>query len=481
MTTVGPVVVCGSGLSGFAAAVTCLEAGVPVTLVEKAPETGGTTVLSGGLIWTFADYEKIREEIPDGNPILQYLVHDEVAEGRAWLEGIGAKLGPEETLLGHGWGRIMDPPQAINVLHRRFAELGGELLLETPMTSLLQENGTVTGIRVLRDGRPVDMPASAAILATGGFQGNPELVSRYIVPEAANLLLRANRWSTGDGLLAAQGVDAAVTSGLNNFYGHALTATPARYGKLEFRDVSQYYGQAAVAVNLDGERFADESAGLGEEILNQQLARQPKGRGYYIIDSSILRSYPIEGLEVVTKAMIDRARAAGADMVEAGSIEDLCSRLGEKGLPPKRLLQSLRGFNEAVTAGDGVNLKPPRRRLQTPLAEPPFYAVAVQAAITFTMGGIAIDEEARVLRRQGSSALQAPLPESRGLTEREGESLVIGTDHREMTIPGLYAAGCDAGNISHFGYMGGLATGLTTGRVAGRSAAAHSRQVAARS
>src|SRR5690606_31040336 len=126
------------------------------------------------------------------------------------------------------------------------------------------------------------------------------------------------------------------------------------------------------------------------------------------------------GLEVVTKAMIDRARAVGAEMVEASSIEDLCRRLGEKGLPPKRLLQNLRSFNEAVKAGDGINLKPTRRRLQTPLEEPPFYAVAVQAAITFTMGGIAIDEEARVLRRQGSSALQAPLPESRGLTEREG-------------------------------------------------------------
>ncbi len=42
---------------------------------------------------------------------------------------------------------------------------------------------------------------------------------------------------------------------------------------------------------------------------------------------------------------------------------------------------------------------------------------------------------------------------------------------RPNPIPNLYAAGCDVGNISSIGYIGGLATALTTGRRAGRGAA----------
>ena len=53
---------------------------------------------------------------------------------------------------------------------------------------------------------------------------------------------------------------------------------------------------------------------------------------------------------------------------------------------------------------------------------------------------------------------------------------LIGNDHRESPIRGLYAAGCDVGNVHHLGYMGGLATGLVTGRTAGLHAARRARR-----
>jgi succinate dehydrogenase/fumarate reductase flavoprotein subunit len=466
------IVVCGSGLSGLTAAVSALEIGASVDLIEKAPEIGGTTVLSGGLIWTFRDYEQIRHDIPAGDAALQWLVHDSVSDARTWLEGLGAKLGPEESLLGHGFGRIMDPPQAIATLASRFESLGGRLHLGTALHSLIVEKGVVLGVHALRDGVPVDFTGSV-VLATGGFQGNPELLTRYVLPDPSNLILRANPWSTGDAFLAATQIGAAVSAGLNTFYGHALTAAPARYSKLEFRDVSQYYGQASVALNLDGERFADESEGTGEEVLNQHLARQRNGCGFYVIDRRLLESFPIQGLEVAIGTMIDRARHARAPIVEAQTLEELCTGLVPFSVPEAKALRTLRDFNAAIEAGRADELRPARRGRRTPLTQAPFYAVGIQAAITFTMGGLAVDDNCRVLWRSGTSSPLVNPPITRAFMEPAAGLVAIGSDYRQSPIRGLYAAGCDTGNISHTNYMGGLAAALTTGRTAGRAAASY--------
>jgi len=465
------IVVCGGGLAGFSAGIAALESGASVTLIEKAPEVGGTTIISGGLVWTIAEYERIRSDIPDGDPSLQWLVHDTIDTARDWLAAKGARLGPDEPLLGHGRGRIMDPAQAIGVLHDAFLAAGGRLHVSTALDTLLMQDGVVCGVRAVRDGVPVDFHADAVILATGGFQGNAELLARYVVPDPDNLILRANPWSTGDAFLAATAIGAAVSPGLDTFYGHALTMAPARYSKLEFRDVSQYYGQSGVAINLRGERFCDEAEGNGEELLNQHLARQPGGKGFYIIDQNALVSAPIQGLEVVTSAIIDRARRAGAPIVEAQSLEDLCAALGAFGVSSAIALETLLGFNAQLENGSADRLKPCRRTRRTPLHRAPFYAVGVQAAITFTMGGLQVDERMRVLRRTGSTSTMAPPPAERAFAQTGQDGIAIGTDYRQNVVRGLYAAGCDAGNISHFGYMGGLASALTTGLAAGRHAA----------
>ena len=72
---------------------------------------------------------------------------------------------------------------------------------------------------------------------------------------------------------------------------------------------ARYYGPVGVAVNLDGERFADESNGTGEEGLNQRLARQPRGLGFYIFDQRLLDYRPVQGYEITTRTILDRARS----------------------------------------------------------------------------------------------------------------------------------------------------------------------------
>ncbi len=411
------VIVCGSGLAGLTTALTAIEAGAQVTLFEKAPEVGGTTAISGGLIWTGADYDVIRNEIPNGDGLLQWLVYDTVEAGREWLMTKGVKLGPLEPMLGHGRGRLMDPPGTVALLAEQFKRLGGDLQCDTALESLLTKDGRIVGVQVLSDGRLRDEYARAVVLATGGFQGNPELVARYIINDPDNLYLRSNPWSTGDAFIAAKRIGAGISPGLDTFYGHALIAPPGKFSRLEFRDVSQYYGQHAVAVNMMGQRFCDESEGKGEEILNQRLAREPGGRGFYIIDRTVLETAPIQGLEVVTRTIVDRARGYKAPMVTADTLEDLAKGLAELGVPAPLLLNELTTFNKAMSEGRANELSHPRRRNQKPLSQPPFMAVGVKAAITFTMGGLLTDERTRVLRRSGTTSSYAGMPTSRAFVE----------------------------------------------------------------
>lgn len=456
------VIVCGGGMAGMTAAVSALQAGAQVVVLEKGPEIGGSAAISGGLVWTFTDLDELHRSVPHGNPLLQCLVHENIDDARTWLGVQGAILGPEEPMLGHGRGRQIDPPQALGALRDRFSDGGGTLFCETALEGLRMQGGRVVGVDAARaDGSTFELVSDAVVLATGGFQGNPELLKRYLVGSTDNLYLRANPFSTGDALLAATEIGAAVTSGLDRFYGHAMAAPPTRFGPLNFTDVSQYQGPLAVALNLRGERFADESRGTGEEYLNQQLAQQPEGRGFYVADQHVAAMDAIPNM-LRTQTIFDRAASRGAPIVVADTLEALALGLGDHGLPPSRVLSALNEFNAACEAGTTHHLTPPRIGQIHPVRQPPFVAVGVKAAITFTMGGLAVDEQVRVLRRSGTSSLIA-------------QSITDVQHYREVPIFGLFAAGCDVGNIHHEGYIGGLATALTTGRIAGMAAAASGR------
>lgn len=117
------------------------------------------------------------------------------------------------------------------------------------------------------------------------------------------------------------------------------------------------------------------------------------------------------------------------------------------GIPVAEALRTISAYNAAVTTDATHGLTPPRsRHLRPPmrLAHPPFFAVPAVAGITYTMGGIAIDGEARVLHRAGG------------------------------IIDGLFAAGSATGGHEGgpaIGYTGGLSKALTFGWCAARAIA----------
>ena len=235
---------------------------------------------------------------------------------------------------------------------------------------------------------PADGPL---ILCTGGFAASDELVARHVAP-AASLRLRAGPWSTGDGLQLGLARGGVLSSGLSEFYGRNMPDAP--WDETELVALSQLYGRFARIFDQDGVEFFDRAdVSWSETNVVQATAQRPGAKAYYLLDAAALR---------------ERVRErAVSDMVDAAPAEARVS-LGELPFDP-----------------------PPGT----------VAAVRVVASITHTIGGLSVDDRARVLGQDGEA------------------------------VDGLWAAGVDVGGVATGGYASGLAQALVLGLAAAEDAA----------
>jgi fumarate reductase flavoprotein subunit len=276
------LVVAGAGMAGLVAAARARELGADVVVYEKGDRPGGSMLLSSGVVWRYRDWERFRKECPGGEPQLQRLVWERLDDDLAWLESLGAAVVGRETGNPLTTGLQLDPGKLTETL----ASQGGELRLGEPLAEL-------------PEGVPV-------ILATGGFQGNTDLVRQHITSEAPNLVLRANPWSAGDGLRLALGSGAELSSGLDEFYGRNLAAAP-QISPADFVPLAQVYANYARVENLRGEAY--EPRTWSEIDVVQWTARQPGARARYIVPDAALGE-PVRDRTVAD--LIEAARRAGA-------------------------------------------------------------------------------------------------------------------------------------------------------------------------
>jgi succinate dehydrogenase/fumarate reductase flavoprotein subunit len=346
-------------MAGLVAAARLRQLGRRVTLHEKGSRLGGSMLLSSGVVWRHREWDDFRRECPDGDEGLQRLVWERLDDAIEWLRSLDAPVAREETGNPLTAGKRFEPAGLVAVL----AAAAGAVEL---------------GSAEIGDG--------PAILCTGGFAASPGLVARYIAP-AAPLRLRANPWSSGDGLELALARGAATSAGLTEFYGRNMPDAP--WGESDFVRASQLYGRFARILDEEGEEFfAAGDVSWSETNVVQATARRPGARAYYLLDGAALARHV-------------RERSV-ADLVAAAPAEAL------------------------------VDL----RDLPFPAPDGTVAAVRVAAAITHTIGGLVVDERARVLRPDGSA------------------------------VDGLWAAGVDVGGVAAGGYASGLAQALVFGLVA---------------
>src|SRR5205823_2662357 len=165
-------------------------------------------LLSSGVVWRHRSLEDFREECPGGDPELQRLLVERLDEALDWLERTAVPAVERETENPRTTGRRFDPRALTDALVR----VAGDVSLSRPLTTL---------------------PESSVVLATGGFAAR--------LARERGLLLRAAPWSEGDGLRLAGERGGAVRDGLDEFYGRALPAPPARVEEVDFVRASQLY------------------------------------------------------------------------------------------------------------------------------------------------------------------------------------------------------------------------------------------------
>ena len=303
-------------MAGLVAAGRLRELGVTAEVLEKGDRPGGSMRLSSGVIWRHRSFDDFRAECPGGVPDLQRLVWERLDGALGWLEALGAPVVERETGNPCTIGWRFDPRGLTDVLVRA----AGAVRLREPLASLL-------------DG-PV-------VLATGGF------AARYAAEHG--LLLRAAPWSDGDGMRLARARGAALTPGMDEFYGRAL---PGPVPEELFVPAAQLYGRHALRRDDDGREFFPQEPSWSENDLVQAIARLPGGRAWYVLDEAVL---PVRVRDKTIGEMVEAARAVGGTVVSAD----------EFGYPGR-------------------------------------LAVRVFASVTHTIGGLHVDPAGRVLGEDGT-------------------------------------------------------------------------------
>jgi len=431
------LLVLGGGLAGLSAAARAILGGASVVVVDKAPATGGSAQYAG-FIWTAPSLEVLREQNPGGDPALAEQLVDGYAPAMDWVRSLGIDVQPAVTILRFGRGHGVDQFNLLRRCHQIVdGGAGSEVIVGARPERLLFSGGEVRGAEiVLSSGEHRVIEARSTLLATGGFGGDPELRARYIHPNARDIPVRANRHSTGQGLKLGLSAGAAFGERGAGFYGHLMPYGVTVDDPLQFTTMTMYHSEHGILVNLEGHRFVDET--VGDHISTIALVEQPEARCLMITDERVHREWMlkpyVEGVEAPDKFKLAYNR--GARCAVAEDLDEFTMLPEEWGYPGEAVRDTLAEFNRQSAAG---RPDPPRREDALPL-QPPYFVMEVVAAITFTFGGLLIDPRARVLTADGSA------------------------------IPGLLAAGADAGGVYVRAYAGGLASALVFGLQAAETA-----------
>jgi fumarate reductase flavoprotein subunit len=445
-----PLAIVGAGAAGLCAALSAREAGVEPLVIERDPVPSGSTALSAGLI-PAAGTRFQRAKGIDDDPRLfaadiqrkaggdnDAAIVETVARGAAplveWLagrHGFPFEVVDNFVYPGHSALRMHGLPtrtgrELIDRLRAAAEQEGITVLTESRVERLFADAaGRILGVGLVRaDGSREDVGCAALVLACNGYGGDPALV-RELIPEMAEALYFGHPGNQGDALRWGRALGATLAH-LGAYQGHGSVATP--HNILVTWAVIM---QGGIQVNAQGRRFCDESHGYSEQAA--EVLRQPGRFAWDVFD---------ERIAAVARQFDDfRIAERNGALVSARTLEELAGRMRV----PADALAAEWNEVEALKARSGRD-RFGRQFAPEQKCAAPFHAVKVTGALFHTQGGLAIDVDARVKRRDGT------------------------------TFANLFAAGGAAAGVSGTtaaGYLSGngLLTATVLGRIAGLAAA----------
>jgi tricarballylate dehydrogenase len=480
------VVVVGCGVAGLSAAVSAAEHGARVVIIERSTEDerGGQSRYTEAYLRMKSehsvtdDFETHIAENCSGyidpvilaetanapssvstaarslaavTPDVIQTWADSAGPTIAWLKQYGVRFDflptqfltkSQPRLLPVGGGEAL-----VRALATQAEQKGVKFFYETTAVRLMQsELGDIAGL-IVSSRAGLTKLRGRVILACGGFEGNPEMLTRYLGPRSVYLrpVCRGGYHNRGEGIQMALDVGAATAGDFGSY--HAEPIDPRATGS----EPSVFIFPYGILVNKAGERFADEAPGTIDAVyerVTRRIYEQDEGLAYVVLDAKY-QKIPNHRLAIRTRE----------PPIVGESIEELANKLDVR---PDALRGTVDRFNKACRAGqyrplelDGLStqgLYPPKSNWAVPLDQAPFHAFPIISSNVFTFGGLKIDSFARVLSAHGEP------------------------------IRNLYAAGEIVGTYyRHYTGATSVMKGLVFGRIAGSHAsdgAAEHAQVA---
>lgn len=484
------VIVVGAGNAAFSAAVSAKESGAKrVVVLEKAPreKRGGNTHFSGAVFrFIYDDVAELDRFVPNAerdypgfhegvqpypvaafradlmrvtqdrsDPELSKILIENSYDTMCWLQQTG-KMEFELALsvMGVRVGNEVKWPRGamIRTVHEGVGlsktwfetaeKMGIEIRYESGAQRLAQaESGRVNGVVVRGPNGIETINARAVVLGSGGFETNPAWRRHYLGDPWDHAKVRGSNFNYGDGLKMALEIGAMPWGHWGGCHATPINAEAPDYGVQHLTDktnrLSYFLG---VMINVEGKRWIDEGADINSFTYAKYgglILRQPRSLVYQIFDSKVLH--------------LLEPRYSTSEPFKSDTLEGLVKQLK---VEPAQALKTLSEYNAACGRGgpfnpavlDGVHtegIDPPKTNWAQKLDTPPYVAYPATGGITFTFGGLKINQDAQV----------------------------IATDWKP--IPGLYTCGEMVGGLFHYNYpLGtGLMSGAVFGRIAGRSAA----------
>jgi tricarballylate dehydrogenase len=487
------VIIVGGGNAALCAALSAREFAQNVLVLERAPEeeAGGNSRFTAGLmrvVYNGVDELKklidlsedelartdfgayTTEQFLDDmarlteyrcDPDLTELLVKESFAAVLWMRSKGVRFtaawGRQAFNIGGRfkfWGGLTveavgGGPGLVDSLTQIARKNGIDLWYGARAVSLITDDEGVHGVVVKKGSRTHEVRSKAVVLAAGGFQANTEWRTRYLGPGWELAKVRGTRFNTGDAIRMALDAGAAAVGNWSGCHAVAWERNAPEFGDLAVGDQFQKHSYPwGIYLNAEGRRFVDEGADFRNYTYakyGRVILQQPGQFAWQIFDAK------------VKSQLRDEYRIKQVTKRTASSLEELVGKLDD--VNPTAALEEIRRYNAAVRQDVPFNpnvkdgrctegLAVPKSNWANTLDTPPFEAYAVTCGITFTFGGLKINNHAQVMSSDGPP------------------------------IPGLYAAGELVGGIFWFNYPGG--SGLTNGAVFGRIAGENAGKLASR-
>lgn len=458
------IVICGAGAAGLWAGVEASRAGAHVIVVEKGAslamscgsQAGGPLAVGSKLQQESGEGFTVQTAFQDIMEWAHWSINAPVVKECLKISGETVDLfqedfGEEMALLPDSYGvgyRVRcvwakdgqlyagaTGEDRMQPLADEIVANGGQVLMSTEMTSLVQdESGAVAGIMARGESGTIQIDAKAVLVATGGFQGNPDMILEKF---GTQVLPLGNTLSVGTGYEAMKAVGAAAGTHWG-ILGNEFAGSNAK-DPWSFANSNPFYSlaiQGGLYVNRFGRRFTDEGQYAKFPLaIGGAISLEIGGYFYGVYDQATIDGVIAADQSGEAADKLQAAFDAGWGF-KADTLEELAEITGAEDLA-----QTVNTYNEYCARGTDADFYKDSTLLVAQ-STAPFYAFQYQPSCWATEGGVKTNDRLQVIDTDGAA------------------------------IPGLYCAGVDNGSIlmaPYHRYEGtSLCMAFNTGRLAGK-------------